>query len=59
MQDRERFYALPVVPDTQHSIHPKNPPNPPPTGGGGIATSTTAGGTLKVFHNIFYFCSFF
>lgn len=45
MQDRERFYALPHISDTQHSIHSKNPPNPPP--GGGCA-SITSGGTLKV-----------
>ncbi|XP_037043128.1 potassium voltage-gated channel subfamily KQT member 4 isoform X14 [Bradysia coprophila] len=52
MQDRERFLALPQVPDTQHSITPKNPPNPPPggaSGTGGILTSslTTGSGTLK------------
>lgn len=54
MQDRERFLALPQVPDTQHSINPKNPPNPPPggsSGTGGILTSSMtsgSGGTLKV-----------
>lgn len=47
MQDRERYYALPQVPDTQHSINPKNPPNPP--SGGAFITS---GGTLKVSLNI-------
>jgi len=55
MQDRERFLALPQVPDTQHSINPKqNPPNPPPPGSGtgGILTSsnTSGSGTLKVCH---------
>lgn len=58
MQDRERFLALPQVPDTQHSITPKNPPNPPSggaSGTGGILTSsmTSGGGTLKVC----YFCT--
>lgn len=52
MQDRERFLALPQVPDTQHSITPKNPPNPPSGAGGtiGILTSsmTSGSGTLKV-----------
>lgn len=56
MQDRERFLALPQVPDTQHSINPKNPPNPPPPGGttGGILTSsiTSGSGTLKVCNSI-------
>lgn len=48
MQDRERFYALPQVPDTPHSIYPKNPPNPPSSGGG---ASSVIGGTLKVSKN--------
>lgn len=53
MQDRERFLALPQVPETQHSITPKNPPNPPPggaSGTSGILTSSVANvtGTLKV-----------
>lgn len=54
MQDRERFYALPQVPENQqHSMHPKNPPS---SGGGGSAgggsgapsSAVVAGGTLKV-----------
>lgn len=57
MQDRERFLALPHVPDTQHSINPKHPPNPPSgTGGtGGILTSsmTSGSGTLKVCCSIY------
>lgn len=48
MQDRERFLALPQVPDTQHSINTKNPPNPPPSGGGIMSTSATGAGSLMV-----------
>lgn len=43
MQDRERFLALPLVPDsTSHSINNKNPPNPPPPPCGGILTTTSS-----------------
>lgn len=48
MQDRERFLALPHVPDTQHSINAKNPPNPPPGGGGIMSTLATGASTLMV-----------
>lgn len=51
MQDRERFFALPQIADTQqHSTYPKNqpPPNPPPPGTGACASITSSGGTLKV-----------
>lgn len=43
MQDRERFLALPQVPDTQHSINTKNPPNHPPSGGSGIMSTLSTG----------------
>lgn len=54
MQDRERFYALPQVPENQqHSMHPKNPPSSGggSAGGGAGAASSTAvtAGTLKVY----------
>lgn len=45
MQDRERFLALPLVPDsTSHSTNNKNPSNPPPPPPpcGGILTSSNS-----------------
>lgn len=51
MQDRERFLALPLVPEsTSHSINDKNPPNPPPPPCGGILSSS--GGPMVMSHNI-------
>lgn len=45
MQDRERFLALPLVPETDsHSNIYKNnqPPPPPPAPGAGILTSSNS-----------------
>lgn len=48
MQDRERLYALPHVPELQHSIHGSR--QPPPSGGAGCGILTggpSTSGTLK------------
>lgn len=42
MQDRERFLALPLVPEsTTHSINDNNPPKPPPPPCGGILSASS------------------
>lgn len=53
MQDRERFLALPLVPETNsHSINKSNasgapPPPPPPTGGILTTSNTTVSAECK------------
>lgn len=53
MQDRERFLALPLVPEsTTHSINNKHPPPPPPPCGG-ILTSSS--GSMVRAHSAQFF----
>lgn len=59
MQDRERFLALPLVPETNsHSINKNNqsgapPPPPPPTGGILTTSNNTVSENTETFDRIF------
>lgn len=50
MQDRERFLALPLVPEAQHSNNPSNNNHHqnPPGSGGAVPIVTSTMGALKV-----------